>query len=93
MLFFLYLINRNTFALARCVSIVLVVFEWLTGEIIPADSTLVFDVELVEIVQGKLKFHKVDGPDCEDKETADWHDKVSVLYNGFSEKGFKFNGG
>lgn len=54
---------------------------------------MVFDVELVEIVEGKLKWYKIDGPDCSVEEKAHHHDEVTIMYNGFTESGFKFTNG
>lgn len=64
-----------------------------TDDIIPPHSTLIFDAELAEIVSGKLRWYKVDGPTCRAEETVQQHDIVTLTYNGFTETKFKFDSG
>lgn len=47
----------------------------------------------MEIVSGKLKWYKVDGPGCESKDSVQQEDTVTVTYNGFTDTRFKFNSG
>ena len=52
-----------------------------------------FDVELVEIVEGKLKWYKIDGPSCSEQEAVHHNDEITIMYNGFTESRFKFTNG
>ena len=61
-----------------------------TGDSIPPFATLVFDIELMEIKSSKLRFFKVDGPDCGENNQVFQKDTLTIEYSGTSETGLTF---
>lgn len=58
----------------------------VTGNTVPPNATLVFDKELVRIIYGKLRWHKLSGPECDDDEKVKDGDVLTVYYSGFSKE-------
>lgn len=65
----------------------------VSGASIPSKANLVFKVELVEIVEGEMKWVKIDGPSCLRKEGVFNGDLLTIQYSGVSATGYRHDTG
>lgn len=65
----------------------------VVGSTIPPGADLIFDVELVEIVEGTMKFLKIDGPLCMNNQGVFNRDLLVIQYSGVSVTGHKHSTG
>lgn len=57
----------------------------LLGNRIPPNSTLIFEKELVRIIYGKLRWHRLSGPECSADEKVKTESNITVFYSGFTK--------
>ena len=60
---------------------------FISGSTIPPSANLIFNVELVEIVEGKMKRIKIDGPTCLRDKAVFNKDLLTIEYSGVSASG------